>query len=231
MPGLLKMLPTALIFVADAEADDYLRAGVPKDHLRVHPDLKGLARIRNFIDAKVPNEICVQIDDDLKMVVVWSGGGYRQVTNHEEIDRILYVTAQAATDARVKLFAWGRRGNPAYFFQNNPFSFTNPIAAAFGQIGRTLRWDDNLIGNLEDTDLTLQSLMKDRIVLIDTRYYFHFGKTWGEKGGAQAIRTQEVRDRDVEYVQKKWGKYLDCTRKSRGATMSNRIKVQRKISY
>jgi len=37
--------------------------------------------------------------------------------------------------------------------------------------------------------------------------------------------------RDVEYIKQKWGRYIECQKKSRGETMSYRITVKRRVSY
>ncbi|MGA2264185.1 MAG: hypothetical protein ABSH28_22470 [Acidobacteriota bacterium] len=232
MPHLLKLIPTIKIFVADGEADTYLAAGVPKDKLLTHPNLVGFGRIRGYMDEHTPNEVIVHIDDDLQAINVWSGSGYNVIRDHETIDRVVYVTIQAAMDLGVSIFGWGRRGTPAYFTQNEPFSLKEPASAAcMGQIGRQFKFDPNLVGFLEDADLTLQALLKERIIFIDTRYYWHFGKSWGNKGGAQAVRSSQVRMRDVEYIKQKWGRYIECQKKSRGETMSYRITVKRRVSY
>jgi hypothetical protein len=183
MPHLLKLIPTIKVFVADGEADTYLAAGVPKDQLLTHPNLVGFGKIRGYMDERTPNEVIVHIDDDLQAINVWSGSGYNLIRDHETIDRVVCVTIQPAMDLGVSIFGWGRRGTPAYFTQNEPFSLKEPASAAcMGQIGRQFKFDPNLVGFLEDADMTLQALLNERIIFIDTRYYWHFGKSWGEQG-------------------------------------------------
>ncbi len=47
-------------------------------------------------------------------------------------------------------------------------------------------WDRNLPGR-SDLDFTLQTMMEDRILLADMRWYFDHGRIFSGKGGAVGI--------------------------------------------
>ena len=107
---------------------------------------------------------------------------------------------------------------------HNPYSFVAPAAGCFGIVGRELRFDEALVTR-EDVDITLQTLLKNRILLHDRRFYFDFGRTWKGSGGNQGRRTAQVERLDNERIANKWGSYISfSTKDSKGAAMSIRVK-------
>ena len=227
-----EMLPDASWVLNEAQAEIYRRAGVAKRKMILHPeDLRGIGKLRNFMLDTISNEILVWIEDDLKFILVWSGSYYKKLRKPEDIMAVITTTAQVAKDAGVSLFGWGNHARGMRFRKNDPFNFIGPISRAAGVVGRKLRWDERLVGSA-DTDATLQSLLTDRIIFTDTRYYFNCGEIMANKGGLQAVRTKANRDRDVALVKAKWGDYVNLGAAKRAGQMTgvprNNIRVRRR---
>ena len=106
---------------------------------------------------------------------------------------------------------------------------------AVGVIGKSIRYDRSLTYG-EDIDLTMKHLLRNRIVYIDNRFYFDFGKAWGNQGGLQGIRTSEIETRDRARLQRRWGRYVRLGErtaaakagKHAGRSTSASIRVKRK---
>ena len=76
-----------------------------------------------------------------------------------------------------------------------------------------------------DIDFCLQSLLRDRIVLVDGRYSFIH--TWFAGGGGNAAnRSSDRHEREIAHLKRKWGPYLDHVR-AKGTTRVV-VKVKRR---
>ncbi len=172
-----------------------------------HPPLSGIAAVRNWILDNTPEECVVMIDDDLKSVKALIGKRPRTITEPECILRIIENGIQIAHDLDVPLFCWGRIVNPLSIRLYDPISLTSPVSCSWGMIGREFRCDERL-SDYEDMDLTLQCLLKRRILYCDTRFYFDHGPIFSGSGGLQGIRTGEGEVSSRKLMTAKWGKYV-----------------------
>lgn len=96
---------------------------------------------------------------------------------------------------------------PLTYANFRPFSLNTWVGGIVGIIGRELRYDTSLLLRA-DIDFCLQSLVRDRFVLVDGRYSFihtHFGGS----GGNAAQRLSERHEQEIRYLKRKWGPYLD----------------------
>ena len=67
-----------------------------------------------------------------------------------------------------------------------------------------------------DIDFCLQSLLRDRIVLVDGRFSFIHTRFAGG-GGNAANRSSERHEKEITYLRRKWGPYLDVVQ-AKGTT-------------
>ena len=111
------MLPTAIVLVADNEAESYLAAGVPPERLTTHPNLFGMSRIKNFLVQRCQTEVCVQISDDLECIYCMTGT-IRHVTDPQFILDMLHRSAVVAQEAGCHVFGYGDYFRPEYFIQH-----------------------------------------------------------------------------------------------------------------
>jgi hypothetical protein len=188
------------VCVAEAEADSYRTLGLP---LITHPGTGSIGVIRQAILDQVEACCVVMVDDDLKGIRPMVGKSRKLITDADRLLAIVANSVQVCEDLGIHLFAWSRNPNAAYFRAFDPMNLVAPLAGAFGVIGRDYRFADLSRG--EDLDLTLQGLLKDRVVFIDNRYYFDFGKVGSGAGGLQGVRSDARRERDSAYLRRKWG--------------------------
>ena len=221
------LLTSALIYVAENEVETYLEAGIPSAALRTHPNLVGLARIRNFIVAQCPTDVCVQVDDDFAYVQAMAGYRVRHIRDPRALSELVYSTALVAGDMEVRLFGWSNKGTPLYYKDHDPFDVRGPVGRALGVIGKGVVWDERLVASV-DTDATLRELLESRIILIDQRFYWHCGTIGGNPGGLQALRTTERLTLDRGLIRAKWGQYVEVEKKTKTGLTTNAIKVDRR---
>jgi len=67
-----------------------------------------------------------------------------------------------------------------------------------------------------DIDFCLQSLLRDRFVMVDGRYSFIHTR-FGGSGGNAANRSSERHEQEIAYLRRKWGPYLDVVQ-AKGTT-------------
>ena len=227
MERLLSLLPTATICVDESERDQYAKAIAGTGaKLALHPPLKNIAHIRNWILDNIEGDVCM-IDDDLSGVNCLVGRKVRRITESDAIDRIIRNAWNVARDLELAVFCWQRNPNPMYLNTGDPLGLVIPSAGAFGIIGRTVRFDARLERG-EDIDLTMQSLLNERITLCDRRFYFDFGAVFTGKGGNQGIRTGATNEACTALLRKKWGQYLSVDKAKERGSLNMAIRVKRR---
>lgn len=210
MEALRKLVPTASICVEDSEADDYTAAGVPKDHLILHPPLAGIAAVRTWMVDNVKNDIIFQLDDDLTGVRTLVGK-IRKVTDPDFILAIIENAAQAAVDLDLGVFCFGCVMNPAMVKPDfRPIRPVQPVFAAFGVRGasKRRRWNSSMNGR-EDTDWTLRTLLEDRLVYADVRFAFDFGRAFTGRGGNVGLLDDRLFKQATANIKRTWGPFVE----------------------
>lgn len=231
IPKLLQMIPTATICVAKSERADYA-AVVPKGQLMTHPNVLGLPRIRNWLNANVQEDCLVAIDDDLK--------GIRPLIGKQKIIRDPLVIARAIDNAHrvcedlgIGVFCWSRTRN-TFLAEPDvlPVRFVQPVSCSFGLRGpaRSRQFDPDMPGRA-DMDFTLQTLLEDRILLADMRWYFDHGRIFSGKGGNVGLLTHDQWEKGTAKLYAKWGRFIGRTKpgfaKSQGNVSPASIRVKR----
>lgn len=208
MPVLKSLLPTALICVDEREREDYAPY-VPADQLLIHPPTTGAPAARNWIIDNVSSPILVMCDDDL-MGVKSLVGSKRTITDPDEILAIIENAARVADDLDVSTFCWSRTANdfllrPEYL----PIRPVQPVYGCFGFRGpaRYRKYDETLRSR-GDLDWTMRTLLEDRFVYADVRFYFDFGTSFtGSGGNTGLVQPQEFTDASRE-VKRRWGCHI-----------------------
>lgn len=201
-------MPSALVCVAKAEADSYSEV-VPANQLLLHDDLPSLISIRNWLNATIQEDCLVQIDDDLRCVRGLVGKA-RKITDPDSIRELIENSARVSADLDIGVFCWSRTQNVIIsdpIFQ--PIRFVQPVSCAFGMRGsaRNREFDPELPGRA-DFNFTMQTLLKDRILYADVRFYFDHGSIQSGLGGNVGVLTAEAYATSSEKLQKRWGKYV-----------------------
>ena len=212
------LIPEATIVVHESEFKEYKEVLSTDKNLYTHK-LDNIARIRQWILDEFKEECIVFVDDDLKFAQCHVGEKVRKITDENAIKQIIMNAAQIAKDLDISLFGFTRRPAPMHFKPFDPFEFCKSlVAGTWGIIGRKYRFDSNLTTR-EDIDISMQSLLEDRIMFIDTRFYFQHGNlvTRGE-GGNQGVRTHKSEIKDMNIIANKWGKLVDLQKKKKKTT-------------
>lgn len=208
MPILRSLLPTAVICIDEREKADYAPV-VPADYLLTHPPTTGAPAARNWILDNVDTPVVVMCDDDL-MGVKCLVGSRRMIVNADEILAIIENSLQVAEDLNVSTFCWSRSANdflmrPEYL----PMRPVQPVYGCFGMRGpaRHRKYDETL-KTRADLDWTMRTLLEDRIVYADVRFYFDFGTSFtGSGGNSGLVQPEEFLSASRE-VKRRWGKHV-----------------------
>lgn len=207
--GTIKLLlPTATVCVDEREADDYA-AVIPRPQLLVHPPLEGLPAVMNWIQDNVSAEILVEVDDDFQGIRVTTGSK-RFITDSDEILAVIENGAQACQDLGLTVFCWSRTPNTTVIHPDvRPIVPTQAVCAAFGLMGaaRQRRYDTRLTGRA-DIDFALGTLLADRCLLADVRFFFDTGDTFAGRGGNVGVVTPEQFTAATRGLVERWGNAL-----------------------
>lgn len=237
MRRILTLLPDAHICVDQREVDDY-RAVVPERQLIAHPPTTNLSQVRNWIIKHVECDCLVQIDDDLKRVLTTDGFASRPTRDPDEIMQILVNAANICDDAGIGVFAFSRRKDPAILRQDEqPFRFVGPAGCTFGMLGpaRHRLFDERFIGR-DDFDWTLRTLIEDRILFMDTRFYFDHGPIFSGRGGNVGLVDKQGFHRSTRLLKQLYGRCVEFSgvrftgqgKQARKSKQSMSIRVRRK---
>lgn len=204
--GALHLFPDAIVCVAESERDDYLKV-VPANQLLLHSDdVTGIAPIRQWILDNVDDEVVVQCDDDVSEVISLIGMTTRKIKDVDSIKAIVMQAAECASDAGCSVFGFNQSWDVRKFNFLKPFKNCLWVGGLIGIVGRRIKYDTSLKLRA-DIDFCLQSLLVDRIIWQDSRFAF-VHKRWKGKGGNSTNRSAERHKAEIDYLKRKWGKYL-----------------------
>lgn len=205
MPTLLRLLPSATVCVCETERSDYA-AAVPAEQLMTHPRLGGgLPEIMNWLIDNVPAPILVTVDDDLEGVQATTGS-CRYITDSEEILAIIENAARNCHDLGLGAFCFSRTPNTTIIHPDvRPIVPTQLVAGCRGVMGpaRHRKYKTNMHGRA-DFDWTMQTLLEDRCIYADIRFYFDFGPTYSGRGGSVGLITPEGFEAASRALKARW---------------------------
>lgn len=208
MATITRLLPTALICVDEREIEDY-RPHVAASRLLPHPPMDGLFAVINWMMDTVKSPALIEIDDDFRGVQVLTGSR-RFITDPIEILAILENALITCDDLGLTTFCFSRTANYTIVRPNEkPMVPSGPVCNAFGVLGaaRKRHYDTRFLGR-GDVDWTCQTLLEDRAVLQDVRYYFDCGNVFGGRGGNVGLVTPEQFALTSRRLKAKWGKHV-----------------------
>jgi hypothetical protein len=201
----LRLFPDATVCVGDDEVKAYAPI---TQNLLVHPaHVVGIGPLRQWVLDQVDDPCVVMVDDDVTHVYSQVGFHKRRIEDPDTARALVERLAILAADAGARVFGFQQAARPLSYANFRPFSLNTWVGGLVGIIGRELRFDTSLLLRA-DIDFCLQSLMRDRFVLVDGRYSFIHTRFAG-KGGNAANRSAERHAREIAYLKRKWGPYLD----------------------
>lgn len=223
---MLELFPEALVYVAESEEQTY-RAELPAKRLRTHPDLDGIAAIRNWMLDHTKAKVQVQCDDDFEEVLCMVGRRPRHLREPSAIRQLVANGAQMLLDSQLTLYSWASSARLLYFRGCDPFNLSTVGSCILCIRDTGIRFDARFKTDPEDLDFGMQCLARDRIALCDRRFYWNFGGFQQTRGGLQGVRTSELVREGEELLRAKWGDYVKFREKS-GGRRGYSIKVPRR---
>jgi len=235
MPLLLRLLPTAVICVDEREADDYA-AAVPSPRLLLHPPLDGLPPVLNWIIDTVREPILITVDDDFQGVQA-NTASRRYITDADEILAILENAARNCHDLGLGAFCFSRTPNTTIIRPDErPIVPTQVVASCRGVMNgaRTRKYRTDMHGRA-DLDWTMRTLLEDRCIYADVRFYFDFGPIYSGRGGSVGLITPEVFEASSRALKQHWPGCLSFKapgfmRRKNVAAMSIRVSRTSKLA-
>ena len=209
----LRLFPDATLCVGADEVDAY--AKVSQDLLVHPPEVVGIGPLRQWVLDHVDDPCVVMVDDDVTHVYSQVGFHKQRIEDADTARAIVERVAILAQDAGARVFGFNQAARPLAYANFDPFSLNTWVGGLVGIIGRELRYDQRLLLRA-DIDFCLQSLLHDRIVLVDARYSFIHTRFAGAGGNARQ-RSSERHEREMAYLKRKWGPYLDVVQ-AKGTT-------------
>ena len=217
----LRLFPDATVCVGDDETEQYRKVST---NLLVHPaSVAGIGPLRQWVLDNVNDPCVVMVDDDVTHVYSQVGFHKRRIEDADTARAIVERLAILAQDAGARVFGFQQAARPLSYANFRPFSLNTWVGGLVEIIGRELRYDTALLRRA-DIDFCLQSLMSDRFVLVDGRYSFIHTRFAGSGGNAKQ-RSAERHAREIAYLKRKWGPYLEEVQ-AKGTTRLV-VKVQR----
>ena len=200
----LRLFPDAVVCIGSDEVDAYAAL---TDNLLLHPpEVTGIGPLRQWVLDNVEDPTVVMVDDDVKYVVSQVGFRSRRLDDADAARAIVERLAVLAQEAGARVFGFYQGGGPLNYSNCRPFSFNHWVGGVVGVVGRELRYDTSLILRA-DIDFCLQSLLRDRIIMLDCRYSFIHTRFAGT-GGNAANRSSQRHAEEIAYLRRKWGPYL-----------------------
>lgn len=136
-----------------------------------------------------------------------SGFHKHRIEDPDTVRAIVERTAILAQDAGVRIFGYTQAARPLTYANFRPFSLCTWVGGVIGIVGREVRYDTSLLLRA-DIDFCLQSLLHDRITLVDARYCFIHTR-FGGSGGNARQRSSERHEEEIRYLRHKWKGHLD----------------------
>lgn len=214
-------MPFATLLVPESEKELYEHTGL---EINTVPDeIIGLGPLRNWVLDNYKEHVIIMADDDISHVWVNSRKKGVKITDPETIFQLLVNTAQCAVDLRTSCFGFSQVWDVRKYNATEPFDLAGWVGGVIGVVGRDIRFVDHMFK--VDVDFCLRVLMKDRILWKDNRFSF-VQKRDKNLGGNSLFRTSERIEKELTYLEHRWGKYFK-RRLSKAGEITN-IRVKRK---
>jgi hypothetical protein len=221
----LRFVPDAIVCVAKSEVGDY-EEKLPRSRIVSHPDeVQGIGPLRRWVIENLgeEGEPLVMLDDDIVKIYDQTGLRKKVIDDPEHVMAILERLAISAKDAGVSIFGFSQAARPTAYLPMEPIILNSWVGGVVGVVGKPMYWDENLLLRA-DIDACLKTMLVDRIIWVDCRYNFVHRRFVG-RGGNNLLRSQERHDKEINILERRWGKYLNVRVKS--SVVQLQVKVKR----
>lgn len=175
--------------------------------VKIPDNVEGLGAVRNWVLDYYDEECIVMFDDDISHFFSLLNIRAYKITDKQMIDTIVLNCASNCKDANLSTFGFNQQGADVRKYDHTkPFNLKTWSGTIMGIIGRKYRFTE-INKTKVDADFSLQCLLRDRIVWLDSRFSFQC-KRDNNKGGNSLYRDQASVDREIRFLEEKWGKYI-----------------------
>lgn len=219
-----RLFKSPYVCVAESEFQDYSSAGCK--NLVSHPDdISGIGKIRNWILNHFDEAVVVMVDDDVSGLWCNVAETGKLIDNPNQITAIVSNAANIAADLGAHIFGFSQTWDVRKYSPLKPFSLCTWLGGVIGFVGRSesIRYSSHPLR--VDIDYCLQSLLHHRIVWQDNRFGFIQNRFSGA-GGNSLNRSRAQDELEVNYLRKKWGKYIEFS-PLRSSNLRIKINVKR----
>jgi len=204
------------MLVPESEREAYT-AEYQNPILTIPDNQQGLGQVRNWVLDNFDEETVVMIDDDIDKFYLLTRERTQAVTDPDQLVQIIINTAVMAKDLGVAVFGFSQTDIRKYK-GCEPFKLCTWVGCIIGIIGRKYRFRNDKFK--VDIDYCLQTLLNERVIWMDTRYYASQARD-NNTGGNNAFRTKAGFDESIESLKQKW----------RGCIRVSYAKTQVKIGF
>ena len=211
MERIQTLFPTASICVDEREEETYLEY-VDQSKLILHPAFDGYDRVMNWMFENIECDTLVEIDDDVTHAVA-NFPKKRRISRPDDLLQIVENSYQAIVDLDLTCFCFCRTMNfMAVDMINEPIAAVSDVCVCMGvrKAAKARRFEVAAFGARADIDWSLRTLLEDRAVYCDRRFYFANGRTFSGRGGIVGLVSDEAFDGLTKTLKERWGSYL-CT--------------------
>jgi hypothetical protein len=206
-----KLLEYYRVVVRESEKEAYLKV-IPPENLITVPDgeIDNIIKVANWIVDNSEEEVIAMIDDDMNDLIYRTDYN-EKITDPEVCTSELERIAQLMVDLGIGYGAVDASIAPWNYLQEFMFTGTSGGLRWFNKKVYKSRFDEK-IGYCCDTDVVLQELLKNRIIL-KPKYLCSHGGTDTNKGG-NSEKTRNSQIASFEVMKHRWGKYFDYVLKN-----------------
>ena len=207
-----KVLNDCTYVVRKSEEDLYRAAGVDKLLVAEDELIDTFPKTRQWIIDNTPEDIVVQIDDDIEKFCYCNKSSYVEITDKDTIDAEIERVAQLLSDLNLGFASLRMQLNVIKY--SSEFMFKGTIGQVCWYNKSALKGKYDVKSKFKaDMDFELQELLQNRIILIPN-YLQVDGKYDKNSGGNNVKKTSSEMYANVEYLKNKWGRYFEFNEKS-----------------
>lgn len=198
----LKILPSATVYVPNAEVEDYRRAGVARV-VGVPNSVKGITATRNWILDNADDRWVVMVDDDVKTqgwIRLAKFTGHHEAIGEKEWIAECVRLFEITEGMKYRIWGVATDGALRSVYPWKPILFRSYVTASFMGIvndGKT-RFDERFPVK-EDYELCLRCIREDGGI-VAARYLYWANSHWSDPGGCSAYRTQLTELRAIKML-------------------------------
>lgn len=201
-----KVLNSCTYVVRKSEEAAYAESGVRRFIAVEDEKINSMSKVRQWIIDNAPEDIVLQIDDDIKEFL-YSLDTKRVITDKDELDDEFIRIAQLTEDLHLGYAALTVTNTPWNYKEE--FSFTGLCGGVYWYNKEWYKAKmDEKADAKEDCDKVLQELLHNRIILVP-KYLCMSAGIDTNPGGDNDNKNSRIIAECNAYLKLKWGKYYE----------------------